>query len=108
MRLRIKEGLDNIKPEWGVLVWDDVKHKNYLANFYDDKEQAFEFVNDYDLFGDEIWDRYHPDIIAKNTRKGFEPDSNGSCYYTVTTADGDVYLQEVRLVNQDPLVFNHS
>lgn len=105
MKLRIKEDLDNIRPEYGVLIYDTKTGKNVIALFYDDKEEAYEFVTDVETLGKDVFNYHDPDIMRKDRGNGFEPDSRGRCYYSATTADGEDYLQEVRVVNQEPIKF---
>ena len=104
MKLRIKEDLDNLKPEYGVLFRNPKTNKNSLFIFYE-KDEAFEFIEDYNLMGSDIFSKWDPDIMTKDTGKGFEPDKYGKCYYVAYTPDGDEYLQEVRVINREPLVF---
>ena len=103
MKIRVKENLDTIIPEYGVLIKSNTSEKPALALFYNDKEAAFEFYNDAEILGKDVFKTWDPDIITK--RDGFEVDSNGKCYYVAYTSEGDEYLQEVRVVNQEPLYF---
>ena len=101
MKIRIKEHLDTIIPEYGVLIKSDTIKKPALALFYDDKEAAFEFYNDAEILGRDVLKAWDPDIMT--TQNGFKVDSNGKCYYVAYTPEGDEYLQEVRVVDPKPL-----
>lgn len=101
MKIRIKEQFDTIIPEYGVLITSDTFKKPALTLFHDDKDAAFEFYNDAEILGSDVFKTWDPEIITK--RYGFEADSNGKCYYVAHTSEGDEYLQEVRVVNQEPI-----
>lgn len=102
MKLRIKENVDNILPEYGVLFTSDrLNGKNALAIFYDNRDEALEFYNDAEVMGKDVFNTWDPDIMTKRT--SYEPDTRGRCYYTATTPEGDEYLQEVKVVNKEPL-----
>ena len=104
MKLCIKEDLDNMKPDYGVLFKDPKTNKNALCIFYN-KEDAFEFFEDCELLGRGVFDKWDPDIMTKDTGKGFEPDKYGKCWYVAYTSDGEEYLQEVRVINREPVIF---
>lgn len=98
----VKENVDNITPEYGVLITSDKNpNKAFIANFYEDEESAFNFLSDAEVMGKEVFNIYDPDIMQKNS--GYEADSRGRCYYIAYTPDGDEYLQEVRVVNNEPI-----
>ena len=104
MKLCIKEDLDNMKPDYGVLFKDPKTNKNALCIFYN-KEEAFEFFEDCELLGRGVFDKWDPDIMTKDKGKGFEPDKYGKCWYVAYTSDGEEYLQEVRVINREPVIF---
>lgn len=98
----VRENIDNIEPEYGVLITSDSNPtKAFIADFYGDKEEAFNFLNDAEVMGKDVFSVYDPDILQKNS--GYKPDSKGRCYYHTYTPDGDEYLQEVRVINQEPI-----
>lgn len=98
----VRENIDNIEPEYGVLITSDSNPtKAFIADFYGDKEEAFNFLNDVEVMGKDVFDVYDPDILQKNS--GYKPDSKGRCYYHAYTPDGEEYLQEVRVINQEPI-----
>ena len=102
MKLRIKEDIDNLKSEYGVLFTsDNLNGENALAVFYNNREEAFDFYNDAEVMGKDVFNKWDPDIMTK--KNGFEPDFKGRCYYHAYTSDGEEYLQEVKVVNTEPL-----
>lgn len=98
----VKENVDNITPEHGVLITSDKNpNKAFIANFYEDEESAFNFLSDAEVMGKDVFNIYDPYILTK--QNGYEPDSRGRCYYHAYTPDGEEYLQEVRVVNNEPI-----
>lgn len=103
MKIRIKENIDNLVPKYAVLFTsDNLNGKNSLA-ILDTKDDAFSFYNDAEVMGTDVFKIWDPDIMT--TKYGYKPDANGKCYYAATTPEGEEYLQEVRVVNQEPLYF---
>lgn len=99
MKLQINESYEH-DLKYAVLLKKVSTSQLYFALF-DTSEDALTFENDAELLGSDVFKSWDPDIMSNIRQNHFDRDGNYS--YIATDEYGDEFIQEIRVVNKQPI-----